>query len=79
MSKKTHLYVTQYSDIQDEWEEMLKQKIPSTSQRDGILVGVQRLVSTYSNCNPVCSSQNSKCQFLANFFILGGGGEGILG
>ena len=55
------------------------------SQRDGIL-GVQQLVSTYSNCNPVLGSQNSKCQDLPKFqlflfcFVLFflGGEEGIL-
>ena len=35
--------------------------------------GIQRLVSTYSNCNPVLGSQNSKCQDLPKF-LLGGGG-----
>ena len=35
--------------------------------------GIQRLVSTYSNCNPVLGSQNSKCQDLPKFLL--GGGE----
>ena len=29
--------------------------------------GIQRLVSTYSNCNPVLGSQNWKCQDLPKF------------
>ena len=38
---------------------------------------IQQLVSTYSNCNPVCTTQNAKCQDPAKFQFWGLGWGGV--